>query len=126
MLIARTLVAMVLVYALTGASQAVPRKHTISFTFDYDFRIIPACSSKVTKGCIQFFDFYDISAGIPTRVKLGSIPVPPGATGLVRGISATTQPLLFEPGKHLLAVTAEMSNGSESDSGKCTIWVEVP
>lgn len=126
MLMTRTLLAMVAVYTLTGAAQTPLRKHTISFSFDYDFRITHACSAKVTKGCVQSFNLYDISAGFPKRVKLGSIPVPPGAKGLVTGISATTQPLLFEPGRHLLAVTAQMPNGSESDSESCTIWVEVP
>ncbi len=123
---AHTLVAMVLIYALAAASQTASRKHTVSFTFDYDFRDTPACSMKVTKKCVQFFNLYDISAGISKRAKLGTIPVPPGAKGLVKGISVTTQPLVFESGRHLLSVTAQMPNGLESDSGKCTVWVEVP
>lgn len=126
MLMARTLVAMVLVYALTGTVQETQRKHKLSFTFDYDFGVTPACSKTVKKGCVQLFNLYDISAGKPKGVKLGSIPVPSGATGFVKGISATTEPLLFESGRHLLAVTAQMPNGLESDSSKCTVWVEVP
>jgi hypothetical protein len=96
LLMIRTLVAMVLVCALTGTAQQAQRKHAISFTFGYDFRITPACSSKVTKRCVQLFNLYDISAGILKRVMLGSIPVPSGATEFVKGIFVTTEPLLFE------------------------------
>jgi len=126
LIVARTLVAMVLIGLLSGSVQTTQAKHTISCTFDYDFRVTPACSPKVTEGCVQQFNLYDISAGIPKRVKLGSIPVPAGASGFVKGISATTDPLLFESGRHLLAVTAQMPNGLESDFTKCTTIVKIP
>jgi hypothetical protein len=126
LLTASTLVAIVLMCALTGTVQKTHRKHTISFTFDYDFSVTSACSYRVTNRCVQHFNFYDISPGTSKRVKLGSIPVPSGATGSVKGISATTEPLLLESGRHLLAVTAQMPSGLESDSSKCTVWVEVP
>ncbi len=126
MLMARMLLAMVLVHAQAGAQQTAPRKHTISFTFNYDFRFIHACSRKVTRQCVQYFNLYDISAGIPKRVKLGSVSAPSGAKKFVKGISATTQPLSFEPGRHLLSVTAQMANGLESDSSRCVVWVEIP
>ena len=110
--------------------------HKISFTFDYDFRVTPACSPEVTHACVQQFNFYDISAGIPKRTKLGSIPVPAGATGLVKGISFTTESFLFNPGKHLVAVSAQMPcrirrsagscNGVESDLSKCSTIVKIP
>jgi hypothetical protein len=100
--------------------------HKISFTFDYDFSLTPACSPKIKKACVQQFNFYDISQGIAKRVKLGSIPVPTGASGLVKGISGTTEPLLFNSGRHLLAVSAQMPDGTESDLSKCTIIVKIP
>jgi hypothetical protein len=100
--------------------------HKITFTFDYDFRITPACSPQIKQACVQQFNFYDISQGIAKRVKLGSMPVPSGASGLVKGISGTTEPLLFNSGRHLLAVSAQMPDGSESDLSKCTIIARIP
>jgi hypothetical protein len=100
--------------------------HKISFTFDFDFRITPACSREATKACVQQFNFYDISQGIPKRVKLGSIPVPAGARGLVKGISGTTESILFNPGRHRVAVSAQTPDGSESDLRKCAIMVQIP
>jgi hypothetical protein len=120
------LLAMVLVSVLSGSAQTTPSLHTISFSFDYDFRVTPACSPKVTKQCVQQFNFYDISMGIANREKLGSIPVPAGAMGLVKGISAKTESFLFGPGRHRLAVSAQMPNGDESDLSKCTIIVKIP
>jgi len=120
------LLAVVLVSVLSGSAQTTPSMHTISFTFDYDFRVTPACSPKVTQECVQQFNFYDISMGIANREKLGSIPVPAGATGLVKGISAKTESFLFGRGRHRLAVSAQMSNGEESDLSKCTTIVKIP
>jgi hypothetical protein len=100
--------------------------HKISFSFDYDFRITPACSRAIKQACVQQFNFYDISQGIAKRVKLGSMPVPAGAGGFVQGISATTAPLLFNSGRHLLAVSAQTPDGSESDLSKCTTIVKIP
>jgi hypothetical protein len=123
---APALLTIVLATALGHAAQTANHTHTITLTFDYDFRITPACSSKITKDCVQQFVAYDISAGIPNRTKLISIPVPPGASGLVKGITATIPPRVFEPGKHLLAVTAQMLSGAESDPRRCTAWEELP
>ena len=100
--------------------------HTITFTFDYDFSITPACSPKITKACIQQFNFYDISQGISKRVKLGSTSVPTGATGFRPGISGTTDPILFNSGRHLVAVSAQMPDGTESDLRKCATIVKIP
>ena len=100
--------------------------HTITFTFDYDFSITPACSPKITKACIQHFNFYDISQGISKRVKLGSTSVPTGATGFRPGISGTTDPILFNSGRHLVAVSAQMPDGTESDLRKCATIVKIP
>lgn len=99
-------------------------RHTLTFTFDYDFRIRPACSSQVKKDCVQKFNFYDISHGIEKKVPLGSLPAPAGATGLVKGISFTSQRRLFSSGKHKVAVAAELENGFESDLQKCSAIVK--
>jgi len=110
----------------TAAIYPQESTHKISFTFDYDFGATPACSRKVTTGCVQQFNLYDISQGTTKRVKLGSIPVPAGASGQVKGISGITEPLLFNSGKHLIAVTAQLPDGSESNPRKCTTIVEIP
>ena len=111
-----------LLYASTLASQS---RHKITLTFDYDFRITPACSPEIKRACVQQFNVYDISLGIPKRIKLESFHVPPGATGLVKAISVTTKPRLFNPGRHMLAVSAQMPNGMESDLSKCTTIVKI-
>ena len=112
---------------------AVPTQgvHTISVKFDYDFHQTPACTSRVTKNCVQQFVVYDISAGASKtkRYKLFTVPVPPKPRGLVHGISGTSPPLTFESGKHLLAVTAleSVTNpNDESNPQVCTMWVTIP
>jgi len=118
--------ATLLLSLLCGGVLASHARHKITFTFDYDFRITPACSPEVKLPCIQQFNFYDISTGIPKRVRLGSIPVPSGATGLVKGISGTSESLLFSPGRHMIAVSAQMPNSMESDLSKCNTIVKIP
>jgi hypothetical protein len=112
-----------LFYGNVLAAQAM---HKITFTFDYDFGITPACSSEIRLPCVQQFNFYDISAGIPKRVRLGSIPVPSGATGLVKGISGASESHLFRSGRHMIAVSAQMPDGTESDLSECTTIVKIP
>ena len=107
-----------------GALFSQPR-HKITVRFDYDFRIIPACSPEMKLPCIEQFNFYDISAGTLKRVRLGSIPVPSGASGLVKGIVGTSEMLLFSPGKHMIAVSAQMPNGAESELSECTTIVKI-
>ncbi len=124
----------VLVFAVFGGvilagrclaqEQAQPPKHTIVVKFDYDFTAVPACSQKVSKKCIAKFVVYDISGGKP--YKLFEIPVPADASGAVKGISGESQPLLFESGKHLLAVTAQKDSGEESSASASAVWVKIP
>jgi hypothetical protein len=118
--------AVVCLTALLCEAQSSNSKHKISIAFDYDFSKTPVCPAKTAQSCVTQFNLYDISAGIQRRTKLMSFPPPAGATGVVKGIAATTPSLPFESGRHLLAVTAQMSKGDESDPNKCTIWVEVP
>jgi hypothetical protein len=102
-----------------------PSRHKIRFTFSYDFRITPPCSSKVKEGCVQRFNFYEISGGVSNRVKLGSMPAPADATGFVKGISGTTEPFLFTSGSHMVAVSAQMPDGSESDLNQCAKIIKI-
>src|SRR5215471_21308239 len=117
---------LILASVTSGNAQTAPSLHTVSLTFDYDFTVTPACSPKVTQRCVQQFNFYDISVGIAHREKLGSIPVPADAAGKVTGITAKTEPFLFGPGRHKLAVSAQMPDGTESDLRKCTTIVKIP
>lgn len=109
-----------------GLSCGQESEHKITFTFDYDFGATPACSAQVKEACVRQFNFYDISQGIAKRVKLGSMPVPAGAKGLVKGISGTSESQLFNSGRHMVAVAAEMPNGVESDLSKCATIVRIP
>ena len=74
---------------------------------------------------MQQFNFYEISPGISDRVKLGSIPAPAHATGFVKGITGTTKPFLFTSGRHMVAVSAQMADGSESDLNQCTKIIKI-
>ncbi len=110
---------------LAPAVSPKPSRHKIRFTFSYDFGITPACSSTVKEKCVQQFNFYEISPGISNRVKLGSIPAPDHATGFVKVITGTTKPFLFTSGKHMVAVSAQMPDGSESDLSQCTKIIKI-
>jgi hypothetical protein len=111
---------------LAPAASPKPSRHTIRFVFSYDFRITPPCSSTVKEKCVQQFNFYEISPGISNRVKLGSIPAPADATGFIKGITGTTKPFLFTSGRHMVAVSAQMPDGSESDLSQCTKIIKIP
>jgi hypothetical protein len=120
---------------------APPNKHQVSVKFDYDFSKNPPCpvkesstaSSKAASKspsaadskaappvCVKQFD---VSGG---KFKLFSIPVPPDAKGLMKGISGTSPPRVFEPGTHFIAVTAESDLGHESSPYVCKTTVQVP
>jgi len=117
--------AVILCAAAAATARAADGKHTITVKFDYNFSLTPACSSATSdRRCVQEFVLYDISAGEAKRTRLMTIAVPPNPKGTVKGISATTPPLVFEPGKHFLAVVARMPSGAESTASTC--WVTVP
>jgi hypothetical protein len=99
------------------------KKKRVTVRFDYDFRLTPACSPKLTRECVKRFNVYDISGG--SRVQLFSIPVSPAAVGLVKGIGGTSQPLPLAAGEHLLGVTAQSPQGAESEAGLCTATFKV-
>ncbi|HTZ46523.1 MAG TPA: hypothetical protein VMH20_02970 [Verrucomicrobiae bacterium] len=110
----------------SSPTQAPSPTHTIRFTFNYDFAITPACSNKVKVVCVQQFNFYDISQGADKRVKLGSMPAKPGAKKLEKNISGTSDPQVFNSGRHRVAVAALLSDGRESDVRQCSVVLTIP
>lgn len=105
-------------------------KHSVTVTFNYDFTHTPACPDGVKpdpkKGCVSQFIVYDISGGVKNRIKLFTVAAPAGATKVVNGITGKSPELVFEPGKHELAVTAQMNGGTESAVNAATVWIEIP
>lgn len=105
-------------------SSSPPNSHIVRVNFDYDFTKVPACSPNVAaKNCIKRFDVYDISGGLH---KLFSIPAPAGATGVVKGITGQSPRRVFEPGTHIIAVTAESATGGESEVTGSKTTVVIP
>ena len=97
--------------------------HSITVQFDYDFTKTPACSTKVTTGCVNTFDVYDISGDKP--YLLFSIPVPQNAQGVKKGITATSPRMLFAVGKHRIGVSARMPDGEKSPPRDCKVIIEI-
>ena len=97
--------------------------HSITVTFDYDFTKTPACSANVKKHCVAKFSVYDISGDKP--YFLFSAPVPDGAHGQMKAITATSPRLLFAVGKHRIAVSAQEPDGKESPPHDCKVIVEI-
>lgn len=101
-------------------------KHCVTVSFTYDFAPMHACSAKVKRNCIDQFNVYDVSGGADKRIKLFSIPAPAGAATVVKDITGRSPLLTFEPGKHQLAVTAQIVGGKESATLAATVWIVVP
>jgi hypothetical protein len=99
-------------------------KHIVSVTFDYDFTKNPSCSPTILTGCIARFNVYDVGTGKP--IKLFSIPAPPGAHSPFKDMVGKSQPLTIARGKHMLAVSAQMSSGEESNMQECTVGTILP
>ena len=97
--------------------------HSITVKFDYDFTKTPACSAKVTTGCVQKFDVYDISGEKP--YLLFSVPAPANAQGAIQGITATSPRMRFAIGKHRIGVSAQMPNGEKSPPRDCKVIIEI-
>ncbi|HKS67240.1 MAG TPA: hypothetical protein VJR26_08390 [Candidatus Acidoferrales bacterium] len=107
-------------------AQTAGATHKITVTFDYDFTRTPACRAEIKRDCVKQFNVYEVGPGIKILAKLMSIPVPRGAHDVVKGLSGTTRWLTIEPGKHLIAVTAQTPEGAESDLRLCRVWVLIP
>lgn len=110
---------------LASETSPKPSRHKIQFTFSYDFSTTPPCTSQRKEKCVRQFNFYEISEGVSNRVKLGSVLAPADAAGFVKGITGTTKPFLFTSGKHMVAVSAQKDDGSESDLSRCTKIIKI-
>jgi len=97
--------------------------HSITVQFDYDFTKTPACTAKVAKACVQKFDVYDISGDKP--YLLFSIPAPPNAQGVMKGITATSPRMWFAIGRHRIGVSAQMPDGEKSPPRECKVIIEI-
>jgi hypothetical protein len=102
---------------------AIPHKRKVTVTFNYDFNLSPACSLTLTKNCVRQFNVYDTTD--KKLVKLFTIPLPADATGFVKGITGTSPPLNLRDAEHILSVTAQEADGTESDFGACTIRIRI-
>ena len=124
----RTIIVVFTTLTILGfvSCRAKTHEHTITVKFDYDFRLTPACDTKVTKICVQQFNLYDISFGAGKRKRLASFPVTAGSKGQERGITFKTSLMPLESRQYRLAVTAQMPNGQESDVRGCTTTVQAP
>jgi hypothetical protein len=98
--------------------------HCISLAFDYDFTAVHASSPRLTANCIAQFKIYDVSTRKST--KLFTMATPSGAPAQVKYIIGKSQPLNIGIGKHLLAVSAQVSSGEESNLQPCTTWTLLP
>ena len=107
----------------TNPPVAGSAQHSITVQFDYDFTKTPVCSAKVTKACVQKFNVYDISSAKP--YLLFSIPAPPNAQGVMKGITATSPRMWFAVGSHRIGVSAEMPGGEKSPPRDCKVIIEI-
>jgi hypothetical protein len=98
--------------------EGAPGQHTVAVTLNYDFTTDGACSSTVTKGCVQQFNIYDVTTGTP--VKLFTVTAPAGASGPVTGITGTSALLTLRSGVHVFGATAQMADGTESNPNAST------
>jgi hypothetical protein len=112
-----------LALASPAPTRATPGQHTLEVSLNYDFTADIACSASVTKACLLQFNIYDLTSGTP--VKLFSFPAPPGATGPVTGITATSALLPMKSGIHTFGATAQMADGTESSPNACTATATV-
>jgi hypothetical protein len=107
----------------TNPPVAGSAQHSITVQFDYDFTKTPVCTAKVTKACVQKFNVYDISSAKP--YLLFSIPAPPNAQGVMKGITATSPRMWFAVGSHRIGVSAEMPGGEKSPPRDCKVIIEI-
>jgi hypothetical protein len=117
------LASFLLVVVSLAVAIAIPRKRRVTVTFNYDFNLSHACSLTLTKNCVKQFNVYDATDN--KHEKLFSIPVPVDAAGFVKGITGTSPPLSLSAGEHIVVVTAQEADGTESDSGACTIRIRI-
>jgi hypothetical protein len=117
----------------TSASQTAEQppqvvQRTVTVTFDYDFSKYPPCSAKVTKKCIHQFNVWEVSDPAK-QLFLFTVPVPPDAKGMVKGISWTApKKRAFFTGPHRFGVSAktpEPGPRGESNPRLCMAFGQV-
>jgi len=107
---------------IPAAPQTV--KHALTVTFDYDFGKNVACSDIVKQKCVAKFRVYDIS--LPTKkYLLYTIAVPAAATGMMTGISGTSEEMLFVVGQHRIEVAAVTADNVESNPLVCQTVIAI-
>lgn len=104
--------------------QTPPKTHTVSVKFDYNFKLFHGCKRKNKAPCVKQFNVYNV-IDTGKRIFLFSIPAQPGAKGEVKGITGVSEPMVFAPGQHMIAVTASTDLGVESDVHACWTMVNV-
>lgn len=114
----------VLVILPQTRAQNPPKTHTIRVNFDYDFKRFHGCTEKSKRPCLKEFNVYNVTDN-GKRILLFSIPAPAGAKRAVKNINGASMPLVFAPGQHMIAVTAETDRGGESDPRACSTMVNV-
>jgi len=112
------------VAAIPARAQNSPKTHTIRVNFDYDFRRFHGCTGKDKAPCLKQFNVYNMT-DTGKRILLFSIPAPAGAKREVKDITGTSKPMVFAPGQHMIAVTAQSDQGAESDPHACSTMVNV-
>jgi hypothetical protein len=112
----------------TAEQQPQVVQRTVTVTFDYDFSKYPPCSAKVTKKCIQQFNVWEVSDPAK-QLFLFTVPVPPDAKGMVKGISWTApKKRSFFTGPHRFGVSAktpEPGPRGESNPYLCMAFAQV-
>jgi hypothetical protein len=112
----------------TAEQQPQVVQRTVTVTFDYDFTKYPPCSAKVAKKCIQQFNVWEVSDPAK-QLFLFTIPVPPDAQGMVKGITGTApKKRAFFAGPHRFGVSAktpEPEPRGESDPRLCMAFAQV-
>jgi hypothetical protein len=110
--------------ARPNRSQTPPNTHVITVKFDYNFKVFHGCKRKNKAPCVKQFNVYNVTQ-TGRRFLLFSIPARPGAKGEMKNITGASKPLVFAPGKHMIAVTASTDLGVESDVHACWTMVKV-
>lgn len=118
------IVVIVLAVLPQAQAQNPPKSHTIRVNFDYDFKRFHGCAKKNKAPCLKEFNVYNIT-DTGKRILLFTISAPTGAKRVVKNITGASKPLVFAPGQHMIAVTAETDRGGESDPHACWAMVTV-
>jgi hypothetical protein len=112
----------------TAEQQPQVVQRTVTVAFDYDFSKYPPCSAKVTKKCIQQFNVWEVSDPAK-QLFLFTVPVPPDARGVVKGITGTApKKRAFFTGPHRFGVSAktpEPGPRGESNPYLCMAFAQV-